>query len=107
MSRTRAREPHRGTPLAAFRARYGPTGDPAYSRPQSLEHWLTERYCLYASGTMHRGEIDHEPWPLQAGQAEIESNTMATVARITLPSLPPRVHFARRFDVVAWPRRPV
>jgi uncharacterized protein YqjF (DUF2071 family) len=101
---------HRGAPPAAFLARYGPTGDPARSRPGSLDLWLTERYCLYAvdsAGTVYRGEIEHEPWPLQAAHAEIEANTMATAARITLPSLPPRVHFARRLDVVAWPRRPV
>jgi uncharacterized protein len=96
---------HHGAPSATFRGRYGPTGQPGRSRPGSLEHWLTERYCLYAmdrKGAVYRGEIHHAPWPLQAGEAELHSNTMARAAGIDLPPLAPKVHFARRLDVIAW-----
>jgi len=75
------------------------------STPGSLEHWLTERYCLYTAdraGRLLRGEINHPPWPLQPAQAEIELNTMATVHGIALPGQPV-CHFARQLDVVAWP----
>src|SRR5436190_21112112 len=36
----------------------------------TLEHWLTERYCLYtvANGNVCRAEIDHAQWPLQDGE---------------------------------------
>jgi uncharacterized protein len=90
---------------AIFRGRYRPTSPPTPSRPGTLEHWLTERYCLYvvdSNGSVYRGEIAHEPWPLQAGEAEVESNSMARAAGIELPPMAPRVHFARRLDVVAW-----
>jgi len=94
-----------GKPLPAeFRGRYQPTG-PAYrSAPGGLEHWLTERYCLYAAnrrGRVWRGEIDHAPWPLQPAEAEIVHNTMAAPLGLRLQGAP-LLHFARRLDVVAW-----
>lgn len=93
----------RGTP-GVFEARYGPAGPVAYSRPGTLEHFLTERYCLYSvdgDGRAHRGEIHHDPWPLQPAHAEIELNTVAPPT-LTLDG-PPLLHFARRLDVVGWP----
>src|SRR4051812_13232319 len=70
---------HRGEPAAAFAATYRPIG-PAYrSVPGTLESWLTERYCLYTAdraGNVYRGEIDHEPWPLQPAIAEVTANTL-------------------------------
>jgi uncharacterized protein len=100
---------HPGAPAAIFRGRYGPTGEPGRSRPGTLEHWLTERYCLYADrkGAIHRAEIHHPPWPLQPGGAELHSNTMARAAGIELPPRAPHVTFARRLDVVAWMPEPI
>lgn len=69
-------------------------------------HWLTERYCLYArdrSGQVWRGEIHHEPWPLQPVGAEIEVNSVAEAAGVDLPDRPPLLHFARRLAVRIWP----
>jgi hypothetical protein len=95
----------RSAPPAEFVGRYRPTGSPMRSRPGSLEHWLTERYCLYAldsQGNACRAEIHHAPWPLQTGEAELQSNTMATALGISLPRTAPRVDFAKSLDVVAW-----
>ena len=47
-----------------FHATYGPTGPVFQARPGTLEHWLTERYCLYAQsgfGGLYRAEIHHAP----------------------------------------------
>lgn len=97
---------HGGAPPAAFEARYGPTTAPYSAEPGSLEHWLTERYCLYASdrrGNLYRGENQHAPWPLQAAEAEITTHTMCRAHGISLPEdKPPLLHFARRLDVVFW-----
>jgi uncharacterized protein len=95
---------HRGAPPASLVARYEPAGDVYRSRRGTLEHWLTERYCLYtvARGILYRGEIDHAPWPLQAASVEIEVNTMADETGLRLPGDPPHAHFARELDVVAW-----
>jgi hypothetical protein len=43
------------------------------------------------------------PWPLQDAEAEIEVNTMARAAGITLPDVRPLLHFSRRLDVLIWP----
>jgi uncharacterized protein YqjF (DUF2071 family) len=93
---------------AEFRARYRPAGPAFEAAAGSLEAWLTERYCLYTTkaGRTYRADIDHVPWALRPAEAEIEVNTMAAAAGIRLPSIPPRLHFAGRQDVVAWaPRR--
>ena len=96
---------HAGAPDAAFRAGYRPTGPAFNATPSSLEHWLVERYCLYAGsagGRLLRTEVDHPPWDLQPAEAEIEANTMAAAVGIVLPDRPPLLHFARRQAVVAW-----
>ena len=95
---------HRGAPSGVFEAKYRPAGE-RFEAPQgSLEHFLTERYCLYsaASGRIYRGEIHHPPWQLHAAEARLTRNSMAEAAGLTLPTEPPLLHFARRQDMVAW-----
>lgn len=104
--RYHSRRVHRGAPPASFLATYAPDGPPYRATTGSLEHWLTERYCLYTTapdGDPRRVEIHHRPWPLQPAQAHVEENGMAACHGIDLPSLPPLLHFAERLDVVAWP----
>lgn len=96
---------HRGAPPATFEARYRPTGEPRLNRPGTLEHFLTERYCLYsadAAGGIHCGQIAHLPWQLQPAEAEELDNTMTGQLNSSLPNDPPLLHFAKRMDVVAW-----
>jgi uncharacterized protein YqjF (DUF2071 family) len=96
---------HRGMAPAAFRAEYTPTGPVYTSVPGSLEHWLTERYCLYAAdrrGRLWRGDIHHDPWPLQPARATITTNHLADRLGLLLDHRPPLLHFTRRIDVVAW-----
>jgi uncharacterized protein YqjF (DUF2071 family) len=94
------------TPGAVFRATYRPL-EPAQSPSGSLEHWLTERYCLYTldeDRRILRGEIHHPPWTLCAAEAEIDQNTMGEQIGVALGSRP-LLHFATRQDVVFWPLR--
>jgi uncharacterized protein YqjF (DUF2071 family) len=96
---------HRGTPSAVFQCSYRPVGPVFEPQPGTLEHFLTERYCLYAAdpqGRLFRGEIQHPPWSIQLAQAEIEANSMAAAAGITLPASQPLLHFSKRQDMVAW-----
>jgi uncharacterized protein YqjF (DUF2071 family) len=101
----RSRRTHANAPPADFVARYGPAG-PTFRAPQgSLDHWLTERYCLYAAkpdGSLVRGEVHHAPWPLQPATATIDVNSMSAAAGVVLPASSPRLLFARRLDVVGW-----
>jgi uncharacterized protein YqjF (DUF2071 family) len=90
---------------AVLEARYRPLGPVQHAAPGSLEHFLTERYCLYTVDDAFRAyrlEIHHLPWPLQTAEATIAANTMADAAGIRLPSTSPLLHFAKRLDVVAW-----
>jgi uncharacterized protein YqjF (DUF2071 family) len=102
---TSRRDDRRGRP-ADLVASYRPIGPVFCSQPGSLEAFLTERYCLYSvgpRGTIYRGEIHHEQWPLQPAEAEFERNTMAEAAGITLPDAPPLLHYAERLEVLIWP----
>ncbi len=97
---------HPGAPAAELLARYWPIGEPCRAQPDTLEHWLTERYCLYACdrhGRLYRGNIHHLPWPLQPAVADIVRNTMARPLGLELPATAPLLHFARRLDVLVWP----
>ena len=96
---------HRGASFAQLAAQYRPTSAPFTAVPGTLEHFLTERYCLYAmesKGKIMRGEIHHAPWKLQHAESEISRNTMAEAAGFTLPNEKPLLHFSRRQDVVVW-----
>jgi uncharacterized protein YqjF (DUF2071 family) len=91
-----------------FNARYRGLGQVAGpSKPGTLEHFLTERYCLFTrhAGKVQVGHIHHLPWPLKAAEAEISLNELPAAHGITLPDRPPVLHFARKLDVYLWPLR--
>jgi len=94
-----------GTPEARFEATYRPLGPVQPPVAGTLEHFLTERYCLYTidgSDRVRRLQIHHPPWPLQAAEAQIRINTMADAAGVALPQTPPLLHFSKRQDMVGW-----
>ena len=63
---------------ARFRGGYRPRGERFEAASDSLEYFLTERYCLYHEHLcVLRAEIAPPPWALQLADAEIEENTMA------------------------------
>lgn len=102
----RSRRTHANSPSANFRAIYRPVGDVFHSSPGSVEHWLTERYCLYAgdsAGSIRSGEIHHQPWPLQRAEVDVRENSMGDQIGIELRAQPDNVLFARRLPVIAWP----
>jgi uncharacterized protein len=94
-----------GIVAAELEASYRPTGPVFEPAPNTLEHFLTERYCLYTVDDRHhlrRIEIHHAPWPLQQGEVVLTTNTMVEPTGVRLPDMAPVVHFARRQDMVAW-----
>ena len=96
--------PEQDVPSAVFGARYRGVGSPAPPAQGSLEHWLTERYCLYtldARQQVLRGEIHHPPWPLQAAEADLDIDDMTAQIGVELEGQP-MLHFAGRQDVVFW-----
>ena len=88
-----------------FVASYRPSGPRIPPAPGTIEHFLTERYCLYARdllGRPYRLQIHHRPWQLQSAVATIERNTMVSATGLTLPDLPPLLHFSKRQDTLTW-----
>ena len=100
---------HKNAPAARFVGRYRPTGEIFESRPETLENFLTERYCLYSAdgrGNVRRGDIHHHMWSLQGVEAETAALEMTGQIGVELPDTKPVLHYARRLDVLAWrPRR--
>lgn len=102
--RYRSRRTHRGGGLAELAASYRPTGPAVPSIPGSLEHWLTERYRLFAadrSGRLWRGEIRHEPWRLQPAEAGFTRLDITRWLGLELPAISPHLRFAREVVVQA------
>jgi uncharacterized protein len=91
-----------------FDARYRGAGRALIPRPGSLDHFLTERYCFYTAdgrSGVHRAEIHHPPWVLEAAEAEIELNTVAPDG-VEVPEDEPLLHFSKQIDVLAWASEP-
>jgi uncharacterized protein YqjF (DUF2071 family) len=90
---------------AELKMEYGPIDKAFIPQPGTLEHWLTERYSLFAvrpDGRLAYGEIDHRPWKLQRAEADVMVNTMLEPLGIIAPMQPPLLHFSRSIDAVAW-----
>lgn len=90
----------------SFQASYRPTGPVKSFDKDSLEIFLTERYCLYSvapNGTLYRGNIHHVPWSLQPAEAEISLNTMLTGSLgLTVPNCQPHLLYSENIDTVEW-----
>ncbi len=96
---------------SVFEGRYRPTSPIFHANPGSLEHWLTERYCLYSRNSRQkicRAEVHHAPWPLQAAQADILENTLIQLPGCTLSDdPPPLLHYSPGVTVFVWPLKEV
>jgi len=97
------RRDRRGPP-ATFAANWRVNGDAAIAKPGSLEHFLVERYCLYAMrrGQLVRGEIMHEPWRLSPITLDLQSNNMTRLLNLELSGPPVTALMADPIDVAAW-----
>jgi len=102
-----SRRTQRNQPPAAFVGKYRPTGDPFFAKPDTLEYWLTARYCLYTAdrkGKLLRGEIDHPPWPLQSAELRVEENSLLDWLPVDHQAAP-HLLFSREVAVRAWTNR--
>ncbi len=90
---------------AEFKGEYRPFGESLPWRPpnESLERFITERYCLYAVSKRHvyRTVVHHLPWPLQPASAEIRVNSMAETLGLRLEG-DPLLHYSKFIKVLTW-----
>jgi uncharacterized protein YqjF (DUF2071 family) len=94
-----------GPKPAELSCSYGPAEARKQSaHPGSLQHFLSERYCLYAfnRGRLYRAEIHHLPWSLQPARWDLRANTMAATAGLELPAHPDFANFVRELKVLFW-----
>lgn len=96
-------------PQADFRATWTIGNPLPESEPNSLEFFLTERYCLYAShrDRLYRSRIFHQPWPLQRATIDSWDSTMIESLGIQPPDTQPLLHYAESISVDIWPLRKV
>jgi len=82
-----------------------PRGAAAPAQAGTLEHFLIERYLLYAThhGRLYRGQVHHAPYPLQGAVISAFDETMLAAAGIVRPDEAPLAHFARSVRVEVFP----
>ena len=92
---------------AAFAATYEASGRGAPARASSLEHWLLERYRLFArrGRRLVSAEVAHPPWTLQPVDAQIDLNTLDPPG-VRLAGAP-LLHFSAGVDAVIAAPRPL
>jgi uncharacterized protein YqjF (DUF2071 family) len=89
---------------------YRPTGTPAASTPGTLEHFLAERYVLYADvggGDLRLGRVHHPPYPLQPAEVASWDESLLAAAGIARPGGEPLAHFASGVDVEVFSLDPL
>jgi uncharacterized protein YqjF (DUF2071 family) len=90
---------------ACCEVHYAPAGPAAPAQVGTLEHFLVERYILYAyaQGHLYRGRIHHASYPLQpAAVSHLEENLVAA-AGVVRPDVAPLMHYAREVRVQIFP----
>lgn len=100
----RARQP------ADFLARYQIGNPLGPSQPDSLQHFLLERYFLFVEhhGQMYRGQVHHQPYPVQKVEVTEVSDSLIQAAGIKpISEEPVCTHYSPGVDVEIMNFRPV
>jgi uncharacterized protein YqjF (DUF2071 family) len=84
-----------------------PTAPPSPAVPGTLEHFLAERYLLYAvrGGALYSGRVYHTPYPLQTAEVLAWEESLLAAASIARPAGEPIAHFAEGVDVEVFALR--
>lgn len=93
---------------AKFKVSYKPETDVFFAKAGTLEHWFTERYCLWTKrGSMlYRGDIHHTQWELQRAKANLfQEELIPFVDQIHLQE-PPLLHYSKFKKAFFWPLKP-
>ena len=92
-------------PRADFKASWNFGETVPFSHPDSLEFFLTERYCLYSEhdSNLYRARIFHQPWPLQKATINSYQSTMIESLGLGSPPGEPVLNYAESLDVEIWP----
>jgi uncharacterized protein YqjF (DUF2071 family) len=101
------RDDRRGPMPAHAHIRYNPKEGPVtHAKPGTLDHFLLERYILYARDDSHhlyRARVHHSPYPIQRADAAEIDETLVWAAGVTRPSSAPLRHYAKEVNVRVYP----
>jgi uncharacterized protein len=92
---------------ASYAIRARPDGVIQPAEPGTLEHFLVERYILFATrkSRLYQGRVHHTRYPLQSARVLSLDETLIAAAGIDRPDRPPLAHFAQGVDVEVYPLR--
>lgn len=98
-----------GQTPATSEARVLPSGEASASTPGTLEHFLLERYLLYAvhRGRLHRGQVHHSPYLAQTTEVLSLTESLLAASGLERPPETPLAHFSEGVDVEIFPIGPV
>jgi len=91
-------------PVATFEATWNIGVPLPTSKEDSLEFFLTERFCLFSEhkGNLYQSRIHHQSWPLQTATLVGHSSKMIEVLNLPEPSDVPLLHYAEAIAVDIW-----
>jgi len=81
-------------------------GPPRPASPGSLEHFLVERYLLYAqspSGKLWRGQVHHHPYLLQGAELRHVDESLLAANGVAVEAPPRHVVYSPGLDVEVFP----
>jgi uncharacterized protein YqjF (DUF2071 family) len=92
---------------AGLTARYQPSGPVTPAAVGTLEHFLAERYILYAYAheRLYWGRVHHPPYPLQRAVVHSLDETLVIRAGISRADEAPLAYYAREVRVHIFPLR--
>ncbi len=100
---------HRGAERAETVLSYTPHGKPRTATPDTLDHFLCERYLLYSEngGQLFAGRVYHTPYPLQDVTLHDLSDTLVEAAGFgaLANQTPAHIAFAAGVSVEVFPLR--
>lgn len=89
---------------AKLEVNYKPETEVFFSEPGTLEHWLTERYCLWTrrGSKLFRGDIHHTKCELQRAQAEISQDMLIPFIDQRFLQAAPLLHYNKYKKAFFW-----
>ncbi len=86
---------------ASYLIRAIPTGSVLPAQPGTLEHFLVERYLLYAmaNDALFQGRVHHSPYPLQFATVLTLDENLLIAAGLSRCNVLPLAYFATGVDV--------
>ncbi len=92
---------------ASYLIRGQVTGPVQPAVPGTLEHFLAERYLLYArfQDRLYQGQVHHRPYPLQPATVLSLDENLLAAAGLERPATPPLALFAAGVDVAVFALR--